>query len=79
MIRLSNTCSNCENLKGSNCTHHQIPVSEQYTCDSFSMQSALKNSNDCTTCSKFHMDSCANPQHAGESMRCAAWNPRAMA
>ena len=79
MIRLSNTCSNCSNLQGSNCGHHDIAVSPRYTCDSFVMEPALKNSNDCTTCSKHHMDGCPNPQHAGESMRCAAWSPRAMA
>lgn len=79
-IRLATSCSNCNNLSGGNtCTQHKIQVTERHTCDSFSMQEALKNNMNCGTCTRFNTTDCPHPQKASAEMLCSSWAPKAVA
>lgn len=76
-IRLGNSCSNCENLLATNlCKIHGVQVNANYTCDSFTMMQALKNDPNCTTCTRFHGTTCANPLKAAPEMLCSHWAPQ---
>lgn len=76
-IHLSNTCANCSafSTDKNQCQVHATQVSYQYTCDSFVMASHLKNSRNCTSCTKHSTSNCAQPQTASPSMLCSSWAP----
>ena len=77
-IRLSSNCSNCAELSPAViCNVHKVKVSENYTCDSFSLKTTLSVDTDCTTCARFKKESCAHPDKATEGMLCTSWAPMA--
>ncbi|WP_010523268.1 hypothetical protein [Aquimarina agarivorans] len=76
-IRLGNSCINCENLTQEGaCKIHMVAVSNNYTCDHFSMKATLKDDRNCVTCTRFHESDCANPQAAAPGMLCTHWAPQ---
>ena len=76
-IRIGNSCINCENLAANEmCKVHGVKVATSYTCDSFDMKMALKNDPDCSTCSRYETETCANPKKAAPEMLCSHWAPQ---
>ena len=60
-IRLATNCTNCINFTNeSTCAQHNITVSERHTCDSFTMQDALKEGMSCGTCTILYSAACPN-------------------
>jgi len=79
-IRRANNCNNCENLQANGyCSVHEVEVSASYVCDSFEMKTELKNEEDCTSCSRFKTENCANPEKAAPGMMCKHWAPQSAA
>lgn len=75
-ITLGNGCINCENLMlNDNCRVHGIQVSQNYTCDSFSIKASIKNNPGCDTCAKFGNSNCAHPAQAKSGVLCSSWAP----
>ena len=75
-IRLSSNCTNCAELAAdTTCNVHQVKVSENYTCDSFTIKSDLEEDRQCTTCSRHNTSTCAHPDKAAEGMLCVSWAP----
>lgn len=76
-IRISNSCSNCENLHtDKTCKIHQVKVTTSYTCDSFEMKNTIKNDPSCLTCVRYEQTNCANPKKAAPQMLCSHWAPQ---
>ncbi len=76
IIRLSTNCTNCaEMAHDAFCRVHEVKVSENYTCDSFSPTSRFNTQRQCTSCARYQSDSCAHPDKASEGMLCSSWAP----
>jgi len=75
-IRLSSNCNNCAELSAEAlCNVHQVKVSGDYTCDSFTRKPEMNEDRQCTTCSRHETASCAHPDKATEGMLCVSWAP----
>ena len=75
-IRLSSNCTNCAELSPAvMCNVHKVKVSENYTCNSFTLKTSLNIETDCTSCARFNAESCAHPSKASEGMSCSSWAP----
>lgn len=76
-IRIASSCNHCSSFTEANlCKTHELKVSEEYTCDQFSILKQLNDSMHCHSCIRHHRKDCEHPDLAAEGMLCASWAPK---
>lgn len=58
------------------CKTHDLKVSEEYTCDQFSILQQLNKSMHCKSCQRMNRADCEHPDLAADGMLCASWAPK---
>ncbi|MBN3519727.1 hypothetical protein JYB62_06900 [Algoriphagus lutimaris] len=76
-IRIASSCNHCNSFSESHmCKTHDLKVSEEYTCDQFSILQQLNKSMHCNSCQRMNRADCEHPDLAAEGMLCASWAPK---